>query len=404
VKKNILVLVTYEYPFGTSETFLETEIDYLSKGFKEVHVIPSRAAFNKKWIQGSKKLNRSIPENCTIILPQKDSFITVLKFINSSCSVLSSLSLSDIISDKNIRKLLFNIRDSIKGALFLSRYDRYFVNKGKIQLAYSYWKGISTLCLLKLKKRGILQTVISRTHGGDLYHANDYYKKYLIDNCDFIIPISQHGAKFLINSGFNKNKIYLSRLGVSPPQNYNEPSCDNVFRLVSCSNIIEVKRVDILAEALLQVKNSFHWTHFGDGNEKEKVLGIVKSIPKNGKVSMLGRIPNSEVLKYYKSQRVDLFVNVSSSEGLSVSIMEASIHGIPVIATDVGGTSDLVNSQNGELLSENITSAELASIISQIIQDKPAILKKRRMAMEISNTLVNADVNYSAFVEFLQSL
>ena len=44
---------------------------------------------------------------------------------------------------------------------------------------------------------------------------------------------------------------------------------------------------------------------------------------------------------------VDLFLTVSANEGIPVSIMEAQSFGIPVIATDVGGISEIVNNVNG---------------------------------------------------------
>ena len=50
---------------------------------------------------------------------------------------------------------------------------------------------------------------------------------------------------------------------------------------------------------------------------------------------------------------VFFFVNVSESEGIPVSIMEAASFGIPIIATDVGGTSEIVDNSNGFLIENN---------------------------------------------------
>ena len=56
-------------------------------------------------------------------------------------------------------------------------------------------------------------------------------------------------------------------------------------------------------------------------------------------------------MNYYKNESINLFVNTSSSEGLPVSIMEACSFGIPIIATDVGGTSEIViENKTGMLL------------------------------------------------------
>ena len=64
----------------------------------------------------------------------------------------------------------------------------------------------------------------------------------------------------------------------------------------------------------------------------------------------MGHYPNEELLRYYGSNHVDLFINTSSTEGVPVSIMEAQSFGIPVIATDTGGVKEVVTEGTGSLL------------------------------------------------------
>ncbi|WP_180272189.1 glycosyltransferase [Actinomyces ruminis] len=62
-----------------------------------------------------------------------------------------------------------------------------------------------------------------------------------------------------------------------------------------------------------------------------------------------------------------LLVNVSASEGVPVSIMEALSAGIPVVATDVGGTGELVRTgSNGILLPADPTPQQVRDAIEQI--------------------------------------
>ena len=65
---------------------------------------------------------------------------------------------------------------------------------------------------------------------------------------------------------------------------------------------------------------------------------------------------------------VRCFINVSSSEGIPVSIMEVMSFGIPVIGTNVGGVSELVNQENGHLLSANPAAQEIVSVIEKFQQ------------------------------------
>ena len=98
----------------------------------------------------------------------------------------------------------------------------------------------------------------------------------------------------------------------------------------------------------MKIDIPIHWVHIGDGPERVNIEALISQInnPKI-KVLLLGQLPNEEVLHYYETHPVDLFINVSSFEGIPVSIMEAMSRGIPVAATPVGGIPEIVNQDNG---------------------------------------------------------
>ncbi len=59
---------------------------------------------------------------------------------------------------------------------------------------------------------------------------------------------------------------------------------------------------------------------------------------------------NDKILDVYEQFDVDFFINLSDSEWIPVTIMEAMPMGIPVIDRNVGGISEIVNKSNGLLL------------------------------------------------------
>lgn len=65
-------------------------------------------------------------------------------------------------------------------------------------------------------------------------------------------------------------------------------------------------------------------------------------------------LSHDQVMNYYKEHHFDVFINMSTNEGVPVSIMEAASFGIPIIATNVGGTSEIVQPSVGMLLSSNL--------------------------------------------------
>ncbi|WP_307364732.1 glycosyltransferase [Peribacillus cavernae] len=277
---------------------------------------------------------------------------------------------------------------------------------------YSYWLTPSALALAILKEEGKITRAISRVHGGDLYaerHSPAYipFQGKVISALDRTYPISENGLKYLAqkHSGM-ENKLLVQRLGTEPTLdfaqiNWNKQS--DSLRVVSCSYLKPVKRIHLLAEALKHCHFPVEWTHIGDGPQREQIEGVVKTIPEQIKVKMLGNKTNDEIMELYRTHEFDLFVNVSESEGIPVTIMEAFSFGIPVLATDVGGTSEVVNADNGILLQKDIEpldiATQLTNFYSMQIEEKAV---KGKMAYSTWNNSYNADKNYTKFATLLK--
>ena len=93
-------------------------------------------------------------------------------------------------------------------------------------------------------------------------------------------------------------------------------------------------------------------------------------------------------------------MNVSLNEGLPVSIMEAISFGIPVIATDVGGTSEIVRDGfNGYLLSKDFSDEDFAALLSRVYNMKDAEYETLRTnARAFWERNFDASKNYPAFI------
>jgi glycosyltransferase involved in cell wall biosynthesis len=128
------------------------------------------------------------------------------------------------------------------------------------------------------------------------------------------------------------------------------------------------------------------------------LINSIKNKRQGLKVILHGYVSNQTLINFYQKQQVDLFVNVSSSEGLPVSIMEALSFGIPVIATDVGGTSELVSDKVGELISSTFTTESLGQNIEKLLNlNSEELLLLRSNARSIFELKVNAKINYLLF-------
>ena len=116
-----------------------------------------------------------------------------------------------------------------------------------------------------------------------------------------------------------------------------------------------------------------------------------------------GYFQNRAIYDFYKNNKIDLFMNVSESEGVPVSIMEAMSCHIPIVAPDVGGISDmLISNVNGVLLSSEAKVIEIAQALEKIEMFKSD--KIRNNSYEIYQDKYSAKKNYTLFLAKIKKL
>lgn len=405
-----LTLITADYPYGSGETFLETEITYLAEGFDEV-VIVSQNLVDAQ--------TRQVPANCKLVRLNLS--------VSAADKLLSLASLLHPVFWKEIRVVKKVYAKSLsKGILSTMLISLFRAKKVKNLIAkqlkntpaetqnyfYSYWCDDVALGLAMTQKENLNLKCFCRIHGWDVYFEASTinylpYRHFITENLKAIFAISQKGIDYASSTWIapDKSVFQLARLGVKE-QSRCELNTRN-FILVSCSNVIPLKRLDLIVRALAEIQeHPLTWVHFGDGQQLEEVKALVrKIIPSNIKIDFKGRVSNQEVLEWYTENNPSLFINVSITEGVPVSIMEAMSFGIPVIATNVGGNSEIVNNENGYLVEANISPVELAETIKSLI-DLSSTLKdmKQVASFETWKSNYNAKDNFTRFVQTIQDL
>jgi glycosyltransferase involved in cell wall biosynthesis len=142
------------------------------------------------------------------------------------------------------------------------------------------------------------------------------------------------------------------------------------------------------------------WIHIGDGPSRASVERVVSRLSGSVQVELPGLLPNAEVLNTYRERKPSLFVNLSDSEGMPVSIMEAMSAGVPVIATAVGGVPEMVaHRKNGLLLQPDPDPSEVGAAIEHFVDMGEEDYRTcARAAWSSWNAEFNAAVNYPRFV------
>jgi glycosyltransferase involved in cell wall biosynthesis len=411
-KKNLVVL-TNQFPFGIGEEFLETEIKYLSKEFEKITIISSSK---------DKNLTRTIPFNTEVYNIKKSLTIYDKTFLTSVLKELFLIyKMRKLFKPKVLKYLLIYILNFFWNYKNLKEILNSIKNKNVKTIVYSYWANENLYTALLLKKKYPEFKFVTRTHGYDLYlerNQDKYipFRNFVYRNVDLIITISDSGKKYLLNNFpfILPNKIETSKLGIyrSPgDKNENESLIKQQKELfiVTCSSLSPVKRIHLLIKELSLISNiNIRWVHIGDGILSRDLKSLAKNLlesKKNISYSFIGHISNNEIYKFYRENRVDIFVNISESEGIPVSFMEAQSFGIPIIATKVGGVPEIVNEQNGFLIDKDFKEGTLKKVINQFLKiNNEDLLLLRRAAFLTWKKQYHSEINYTKFSELLKRL
>jgi glycosyltransferase involved in cell wall biosynthesis len=283
-------------------------------------------------------------------------------------------------------------------------------------LFYTYWRTGATLALARLAQMRPAAKVLTRAHRYELYEDSftrpfQPWHPTLYKSLACTALVSQHGLDYLLNSGVPKQQLTLFRLGTEAPISLASASSDGALRFVSSSFVTPVKRVPLLAQCLVawaqqHPTRPLHWTHFGDGPQLQQVKAILKNAPAHFTFDLAGQVDNAVVMAHYATQPVDLFLLLSQSEGLPVSIQEAASAGVPVVATNVGGVAELVGSDVGALLPSSPTVAQVVAVLNALfsIENNEQLAAMRHAAQKRWQADFNAEHNHTLFARHLVSL
>lgn len=403
-----LVMLTAHYPFGMAESFVEDELRAAAEVFDEIVLLSSDV----------EKINtgRFVPDNARVVCVRKKRMQPLAMF---------KAAVQTLAGGKECRRMCKDTSCSRKKAqkdLFVTNYlcaclkqafrkERLFA-ADKETVFYSYWLSGGAAFLARNKKK-LSGICISRAHGGDCFRdrGSHPYRKLQLEKLDAIFPISEAGRLDLIGQGGREDKVHTARLGINKESAAMNPNRKaEAYHIVTCSHVIKLKRLDLMVDALARIEDlSIRWTHFGDGDQMRQIQTYAEerlAQRQNIRYTFTGEIPKSEILKFYAAEPVDLFVNCSDAEGIPVSVMEALAYGIPAVARDVGGNSEIVQSGvNGILLPTICSAQELADAIRQILslQEKEAEVL-RTAAYETYVSKFDAKKNYAEFWEEIQQM
>lgn len=163
------------------------------------------------------------------------------------------------------------------------------------------------------------------------------------------------------------------------------PASSDPVRLLFVGRISTQKSLDVLLHALAALERESSGTDWrldlvGDGPEKPRLSALAESLGIADRIRWRGWALKPEMPGVYRE--ADLFVFPSSDEGMPNSVLEALASGLPVVASRIRGTVDLVRDGREGFLHEPGDVQTLSRAIAQLIQE-PALRKQMAAAARL---------------------
>jgi glycosyltransferase involved in cell wall biosynthesis len=269
---------------------------------------------------------------------------------------------------------------------------RCLVREKNIDIVHSHEYKSDFLALLLAKFEPVIP--IATVHGwtGCTRREEFFYSvdKRLLRGFPRLITVSNQIRQTLVASGVREDRIHTipnaidaqvfrrdtarvksvrDSLGLGPHD----------FAIGAVGRLEPQKRFDVLLQAFAQIRSrspDLRLIIVGEGEERANLEHDIRRLGLTDSCRLLGH--RTGIVELHHA--FDLFVQSSDYEGTPNAVLEAMAMETPIVATDVGGTADLIQNGDHGLLAPPRSPAALARAIEEALDDVESTNKRRAAA------------------------
>lgn len=153
------------------------------------------------------------------------------------------------------------------------------------------------------------------------------------------------------------------------------------YTILSVGNLIELKGHHLIIRALQRMPDVILLIA-GKGPERDKLEALARELQVADRVRFLGAVPQAELKLYFNA--ADVMVLASSREGWANVLLESMACGTPVVASNVGGSPEVVAAPEAGLLMSDYSSDGVADAVQRLRARNPDRAAVRRYAEQFS--------------------
>lgn len=196
-------------------------------------------------------------------------------------------------------------------------------------------------------------------------------------NCSLITSVSLKVATELEEYyNIEKKKVIVVKNGVDTnyfvPSNYNKKKC----LILYSGRLVTLKGLFDLVDSAKYVCNRFPKISFviaGNGPLENLLKAKIATLKLSDKIHLIGKVDRAKILMHY--QAATMLVIPSHYEGLPTVLLEAMACGLPIVATNVGGITEVATNEENCLVVPAKNPKAIASAILRLLEE-PALQVK----------------------------
>jgi glycosyltransferase involved in cell wall biosynthesis len=244
-----------------------------------------------------------------------------------------------------------------------------------------------------LTLHGVFSEQVGYLHGGLAGRLGAWAERKALGWADAVTAVSRSVAERYRGLGF---EVLHVPNAIDPADLPREGVRLGERQVVYCGRLSREKGVDLLLEVARRVNALL--VIVGGGPLERELRELASDNPR---VRFTGPLPRGEALRIVKGS--DVFVLPSRHEGLSTALLEAMAMGVPVVATRVGGNTELVEHGETGLLVDP-EPGQLAEAVSLLLEDRDLARRLAEKAARVVEEKYSWPVVYRQYLDVYGSV
>jgi len=225
-----------------------------------------------------------------------------------------------------------------------------------------------------------------------------------------LTPSYRSELQGILGKYFRDAKVHVIPNGIDidrfkPAESFGEDG-KNVVRLGMAARFSDTKRQDLLIDLLVSLREHSHIDYrlslAGDGETRRGLMGKAREMGVEEYVDFPGYLDEDKLLEWFRT--IDIYLHGSEGETLSTSLLQAMSMGLPIVASDIPGITNLLHQSKVEygLLADNNDLVDFSKKIKMIVHNSELRMRLSESARKVTEDLYSNDimfVHYNRVIE-----